>query len=111
MSDVRNNIHLLIKENSLFAKVAALKLSQKRMAIVIGKTIHLYNCSSQEFLKNEEWVRHEMEHLRQFRQYGFIRFITLYLLESIRNGYYNNKFEVAARRAELLSDSATSSKS
>lgn len=94
---IRNNMHFLIKENSLLARVAALKLGEKRIAMVMGKTIHLHNCTSEEFLNNETWLRHELVHIRQFREHGFLKFIILYLMESIRHGYYNNKFEIEAR--------------
>jgi hypothetical protein len=53
-----------------------------------------------EFLQNEAWVRHEVCHVRQYRQYGFLRFLWLYLLEYWRYGYRQNRFEVAAREAE-----------
>ena len=89
-----------IKENSFIARIAAWKLKSSRVAIVIGKTIHLHNTSRQEFLKNHSWVKHEMQHLRQFEKFGFIPFIIRYLFESAKKGYYNNKYEVEARAAE-----------
>ena len=89
-----------IKEKSWIAKLASLKLGSKRVAIVIGNTIHLHNASKQEFLKDERWVKHELCHVRQFQQNGFLPFIAQYLWESIRHGYYNNKYEVEARKAE-----------
>ena len=89
-----------IKENSWIARIAAWKLSCHRMAIVIGNTIHLHNTTKEEFLKDERWVKHELCHIDQFRRYGFFRFICMYLLESMRNGYYKNKYEVEARNAE-----------
>ena len=70
------------------------------MAIVLGKTIHLYKTTSAEFLSNECWVKHELCHIEQFQQHGYINFIIKYLIESMRKGYYNNKYEVAARAAE-----------
>ena len=89
-----------IKENSWIAKLAALKLKTKRVAIVIGRTLHLHNTSKQEFLNDERWVKHELCHVRQFQQNGFVAFVTKYLWESIKKGYYNNKYEVEAREAE-----------
>ena len=89
-----------IKENSWIAKIAAFKLRTKRVAIVIGKTIHLHNTSKEDFLKDERWVNHELCHVKQFQQHGFVPFIAKYLWESIKNGYYNNKYEVEAREAE-----------
>ncbi|MGB8190446.1 MAG: DUF4157 domain-containing protein [Chitinophagaceae bacterium] len=89
-----------IKENSWIARIAAWKMSASRVAIVIGNTIHLHNTSRHEFLRNQRWVKHELCHIEQFRRFGFFRFIGMYLLESFKKGYHNNKYEVEARRAE-----------
>lgn len=89
-----------IKENSLIAKVAALKLGAKRLAIVVNKNIYLYNTDKQSFVKNTTWLLHELKHVEQYRRLGTLKFIIKYLLESIRHGYHNNKFEVEAREAE-----------
>lgn len=91
---------LLIKENSCIAKIAAGKLQSDNVAIVIGRTIHLYHVSKEDFLKDEKWLRHEMCHIRQFKKHGFLPFIFKYLLESLRRGYYQNKYEIEARMAE-----------
>lgn len=93
---------LLIKENSWLAKIAAAKLRSSSVAIVMGNTIHLYNTSQAEFLQNSRWLKHELCHVRQFNQYGFLLFISKYLWFSLKYGYYNNPFEVAARTAENL---------
>jgi hypothetical protein len=89
-----------IRENSIIARIAAWKLGSDRVAIVIGRTIHLHNASKLEFLHNESWLRHEMAHIKQFQQHGFFPFLLKYLAESIRSGYLQNKFEVEARKAE-----------
>jgi hypothetical protein len=93
-------VKVKIKEQSWCARLAARKLKCGTVAMVLGSTIHLWNISREEFLQRPNWVVHELEHVRQFQQYGFLRFCALYLWESIRKGYYNNRFEVAARRAE-----------
>lgn len=93
-------MEFLIKENSWIAKVAAKKLQSKNAAIVIGKTIHLYHVSKENFLKDKKWVKHEMCHVNQFKKYGFLNFVFKYLWESIKVGYYKNKFEEEARIAE-----------
>jgi hypothetical protein len=92
----------IIKENSLFARIAAFKLGTKSVAMVLGKTIHLHNATKEEFLQNKRWVKHEHCHLRQFQQHGYVVFIIKYLWQSIRSGYHNNKYEVEARAAENL---------
>lgn len=89
-----------IKENSFLAKLAAFKLRAGQVAIVFGSTIHLHNTSKDEFLSHPCWVRHELKHVEQYKRYGFARFICMYLIESIKRGYYNNRFEVEARAAE-----------
>ncbi|HUZ59677.1 MAG TPA: hypothetical protein VMU83_12950 [Hanamia sp.] len=89
-----------VRQNSWIAKLAARKLRSNNVAIVIGKTIHLYNISKEDFLKDTRWVKHEICHVNQFKKYGFLSFIIMYLWESVRHGYYNNKYEVEARNAE-----------
>ena len=93
---------IIIKENSFVARIAAFKLGTRSVAIVLGKTIHLHNTTKEEFLRNDRWVKHELCHVRQFQQYGYLPFIVKYLWESIRSGYYNNKYEAEARAAEFL---------
>ena len=89
-----------IKENSKRARIAAYYLGFKNVAIVFGKTIFLWNITKQNFLNDKKHLAHELCHVRQYKQYGFFRFLFLYTLESIRKGYYNNSFEVEARKAE-----------
>ena len=94
------NIAYTIKENSFLAKLAAWKLGKSTMAIVFGSRIHLFNCSKETFLSNQSWLRHELCHVRQYQQHGYLLFLLKYLWESIRHGYYNNRFEIEARAAE-----------
>ena len=89
-----------IREKSWLAWLAAKKLKSRKAAIVFGKTIYLYGVAPEIFLQNEPWVKHELKHVAQYRQFGFMPFIFLYLAEWIKNGYYNNRFEVEAREAE-----------
>ncbi len=89
-----------IKENSFIAKLAAKKLRASSVAIVVGKTIHLHNTTREAFLNNSCWVSHELAHIKQFQQHGYLTFIIKYLWESMKNGYQNNKYEVEAREAE-----------
>lgn len=89
-----------IKEYSFFARMAARKLKCDTVAAVLGNTIHLWNISRDDFLKRRSWVVHEVEHVRQYQRHGVLLFCLLYLWESVRKGYYNNRFEVAARKAE-----------
>ncbi len=90
----------VLKENSWLAGIAAWKLGSNAVAMVLGKTIHLHNISKVDFLQNQRLLRHELCHVQQYRLHGFIWFLVQYLWESIRRGYYNNKFEVEARKAE-----------
>lgn len=94
------DIEYRIKEDSFLAKLAAKKLKKDNMAMVFGKTIHLYGAAKEEFLGNERWLKHELCHVRQYKEHGHILFLFKYLIESIRHGYYNNKYEAEARNAE-----------
>ena len=97
-----NNKTFIIKENSWLAKLAAKKLGSRSVAMVLGKTIHLFNTTEAEFLQDEKWVKHELCHVKQFEAHGYFLFVVKYLWESLRKGYYNNRFEVEARKAEEL---------
>ncbi len=89
-----------VKENSWIAKLAAVKMNSEKLAIVFGSTIHLHNTRRNEFLQDKEWVCHELKHVEQYRQIGFARFLVSYLIEWVKSGYYNNKYEVEARESE-----------
>lgn len=89
-----------IKENSILARIAAKFLHSEQMAMVLGKTIHLHNATMEEFLADKRWYNHELKHIEQFERYGFLPFLFKYTIESIKNGYYNNKYEIEARKAE-----------
>ena len=89
-----------VKEKSLLALIAAKLLRQKRVALVIGSTIFLHNTSKTAFMAHKRWLLHELKHVEQYQTYGILRFLLSYLYESAKNGYLNNKFEVAARAAE-----------
>ncbi len=97
-----NNKDFIIKENSWLAKIAAIKLGAKAVAMVLGKTIHLHNTTKADFLKDEKWVKHELCHIKQFKEHGYFLFLLKYLWESLQKGYYNNRFEIEARNAEEL---------
>ena len=89
-----------IKENSCVAKIAAAKMKADKVAIVFGSTIHLHNTKRNEFLQDKSWVCHELKHVQQYRENGSLGFIAKYLFEWMKKGYFNNKFEVEARRSE-----------
>ena len=89
-----------IVENSLCARIARVVLKSDNVAMVLGNAIHLSGVKKEAFLRNHSWVAHERCHLQQFQKYGFYRFLWLYTRESMKVGYFNNKFEVEARLAE-----------
>ncbi len=91
-----------IVEHSWVAKLAATKLNVRQVAMVLGNTIYLHNTSTEQFLHNQAWVKHEACHIRQFREHGYIAFLIKYLWESLLHGYHNNKYELEAREAETL---------
>lgn len=93
-------MNIRIKENSFLALLAAKKLKTDKVAMVIGKTIYLHNTSREDFLNDQRWVKHELAHIEQYKKYGLLKFLVLYLLYSIKYGYYNNPFEIEAREKE-----------
>jgi len=48
-------------------------------------------------LENKGLKNHEEVHMEQYERYTWLGFIVLYLLYTIRYGYYNNPLEVEAR--------------
>lgn len=97
---MNNIIEYRIKENSWLAKLAAWRLGSENMAMVIGHTIHLHNSSRLDFLRNQSWVNHELCHIRQYQERGIIGFLWAYTMETLRNGYARNRFELEAIEAE-----------
>ena len=93
-------IKVKIKEQSNIAHIAAYNRKWNCAAIVMGNTIHLWNVSRKDFLQDERWLLHELEHISQYKKLGFASFIIQYLWENLRKGYYKNRFEVEARQAE-----------
>ncbi|MFB9863413.1 hypothetical protein [Rufibacter immobilis] len=91
--------NLKIVEGSPFARIARWVLKSSNVAMVLGKSIHLSGVSKENFLRDRAWVAHELVHVRQFQEHGYVKFLWLYLLESMRVGYYNNRFEAEARLA------------
>lgn len=84
--------------DSAFAKFLAKIYGKKTWAITTSKDCCRYSCSS--FVVSEKWRKHEEKHKRQFAELGWLNFMVQYIYETIKNGYENNKFEVAARKAE-----------
>ena len=89
-----------IKTSSKRAWLAARILKANQVAIVFGNTIYLHNTTRQVFKANKPWLRHELKHIQQYKRLGYWRFLYLYAIETFKNGYYNNRFEVEARAAE-----------
>ena len=89
-----------IKTDSIIAQLAARLLKTTRMAVTVNRTIYLYNCSKEEFLKNNNWVCHEVAHVRQYERLGSFAFLAAYLFQCLIKGYKNNKFEKEARAKE-----------
>lgn len=89
-----------IKEKSWIAWSAMKITGGRQLAIVFNKTIHLCNTTKPDFLNNRSWLLHELAHVHQYQELGFVNFLLRYLWESAKNGYYNNRFEKRARSME-----------
>lgn len=96
-----------IKENSIWARIAASVLHTDDVAVVIKRTIYLHGTTCENFMSNKKWLLHELKHVEQYERYGVVRFLLLYMLQSIRYGYYNNKLEEEARQAANDTDLLT----
>lgn len=57
-------------------------------------------------LNPEQLFKHEYIHIEQVRKLGWFKFYFLYLVESAKNGYRQNKYEVEAydRQTEPLNE-------
>lgn len=95
-------IKVKVKENSWLARLAARTLKANNVAMVIGKTIYLHNASKDHFLEDKKWLKHELMHVIQQKKMGTLPFLWCYMIESLKKGYHNNRFEVEARVAENL---------
>ncbi|MBL7728600.1 MAG: DUF4157 domain-containing protein [Dinghuibacter sp.] len=103
MSDYRVEqppLECRVLEASWRARVAAWVLRGGKTAIVFGNDIHLHQITFNEFVADKSLACHECTHVLQYRQYGYFGFLRRYLWESIKHGYYNNRFEKEARAAE-----------
>jgi hypothetical protein len=95
---VQNQVQ--IKENHWLAKIAAKKLQSPSIALVLGNTIYLYGVTAADFWQNTAWVKHELQHVQQYKQLGILPFLLKYGWYSIRYGYTHNPLEIEARQAE-----------
>ena len=66
-------------------------------AVTLGRTIVVHP----DALLDGRLMRHELEHVRQWRQYP-LTFPLRYALCHLRYGYQNNPYERAAREAERV---------
>lgn len=93
-----------IVEHSFIARIAAIVLKGKSMAITFGNRIYLHNADRKDLIQNKRWFRHELKHVEQYRRLGFFPFLCKYIWYSIRFGYYLNPLEIEARIAEADED-------
>jgi hypothetical protein len=92
------------KYNHWLPKMIAKMNKSKKWAITLGQTAY-YSVPKEEVMKDEEWIRHEEHHKKQFKKDGVPKFLWKYILWSIRYGYWNNPYEEEARAyARKLND-------
>lgn len=94
------NTRVAIVPKSRIARLAAIKLGSKQVALVIGHCIYLHGTTAAEFLAHEAWVNHELAHVAQYASLGTPRFLLQYLRQWIKKGYWEISFEKEARLAE-----------
>lgn len=86
--------------DSKWAAIAAKLMKARQIAVVFGNSIHLHQCSREEFLSNKRWLCHELAHVEQYAKHGRYLFLLKYFWEHTRRGYNRNSFEVEARSRE-----------
>jgi hypothetical protein len=77
------------------SRLARVFLPKRYIAVTLGSHV----LTTRGHL-DERTLRHEQAHIEQWRRYGVVRFLLLYLWSHVRFGYWRNPFEVEARRAE-----------
>ena len=82
--------------HKLMPKFFCLFWPRKFVAITLTSKLICYR--TQKDLNDEPLRRHEEVHARQMRENGWLKFMILYLWESLRHGYFYNRFEVEARK-------------
>jgi hypothetical protein len=97
---VPESFSVKIKTSSKRARIAAIKLGGKKVAMVWGNTILLAGTTREEFLSDKKWVCHELRHVLQSMTIGKWRFLLRYVFLSIQFGYHNHPYEVDARLHE-----------
>ena len=89
-----------VVENSKIAKIITRLSGYKgRYGITFGKTVFV-NCTKDEFYAQPWWVRHELTHVRQYKEYGILGFLERYLCYSLFHKYDEIPFEKEAILAE-----------
>ena len=78
------------------SKLVKYLLPKRYIAITIKHDLCLVRGSS----LSDKTKRHESVHGEQFKREGWFKFVIKYLYENIRRGYWNNKYEIEARKAE-----------
>ena len=86
------------KYNSKFASAIGNLYGESKWAITTSGKTTRYSVPKESV--TAKWRRHENTHKNQFIKYGWIPFVLMYIWETVKNGYYNNKYEVEAREKE-----------
>ena len=92
--------NIRVIENSKLAKLAAKIKGEKKYAVTFGKTIFISG-RKEQFFGDIGWMRHEFTHVQQYKKYGVLRFLTLYLVYSLFHKYSEIPFEKEAIAAEF----------
>lgn len=91
-------IYVRLKTGTLVSKIAAVFMRPSKseaLATTIGKTIHLHNITPEDFVQRQAFLRHELQHSIQYHTISL--FLLKYIWETVRHGYFQNRYEVEAR--------------
>lgn len=80
----------------LVVKTAA-KITPNTVGVTLWPFIFIY---PPELKNNERLIKHEQEHIKQYKKYWIAGFLPVYIYNHIKYGYQNNPLETEARNAE-----------
>ena len=93
-------VHLKVNGFKIWIASLFMKLKKSEsLATTLGFKIHLKNTTERDFVNDICWLRHELQHVIQ---YDTIKLFRLkYIIDIIKNGYSNNKYELEAEKMAI----------
>lgn len=84
------------KYNHWLGKLFGFVNRSNAYAVTFGQTTY-YSCSKERVDQSPKWRIHEDVHKEQYREDGWIKFLSRYIWQLLTKGYKNIDYEVEAR--------------